>query len=104
MQQTARRAVGFLKALSNEHRLLILCRLVEGERSVGELERLLGMRQPNLSQHLARLREDGLVRTRRDSRTIYYSMGSREAERLIGVLHDIFCAPGTDARSQDAAE
>ncbi len=96
MRGRAGEAGRFLKSLCNEHRLLILCSLTEGEKSVGELERLLGMRQPHLSQHLTRLRADGLVRTRRASRTIYYSLGSNPAERVIGLLYELFCAK--DAR------
>jgi ArsR family transcriptional regulator, virulence genes transcriptional regulator len=91
MERTAAVAADFLKSLANRHRLLVLCHLCEGEKSVGELERLLGVRQPHLSQQLARLREDGLVATRRDARTIYYRLGSPEAERLVGVLHELFC-------------
>ena len=64
---------------------------MEGETSVGELEWLLEMRQPHLSQHLMHLREDGLVKTRRVSRTVYYSLGSGPAERMIGPLHQLFC-------------
>lgn len=85
----------FLKSFSNEHRLLILYSLAEGEKSVGELERLLEMRQPHLSQHLTRLRADGLVKTRRVSRTVYYRLGSEPAERVIGLLYKLFC--GRDA-------
>ena len=94
MRSRAGEAGSFLKSLCNEHRLLILCALVEGEKSVGELERLLEMRQPHLSQHLTRLRTDGLVRTRRVSRTIYYRLGSEPAERVLGLLYDLFCAKG----------
>lgn len=84
-------ATKFLKSLANEHRLLILCHLIDRERSVGELEGLLGMRQPALSQQLAKLREEGLVATRRESRTIYYRLASTEAERMVGLLYDLFC-------------
>lgn len=94
MHGKAEEAARFLKSLCNEHRLLILCSLAEGEKSVGELERLLEMRQPHLSQHLTRLREDGLVTTRRVSRTALYSLGSVPAERVIGLLYKLFCAPG----------
>ncbi|MDN3563512.1 metalloregulator ArsR/SmtB family transcription factor [Paeniroseomonas aquatica] len=92
MRGRAGEAGRFLKSLGNEHRLLILCSLAEGEKSVGELERLLEMRQPHLSQHLTRLRADGLVMTRRVSRTVYYRLGSEPAERLIGLLYELFCA------------
>lgn len=73
--------------------MLILCHLVESERSVGELEEILGLRQPTLSQHLARLRADRLVATRRNGKSISYSLASPKARALIGVLHKLFCAP-----------
>ncbi|MDJ0387628.1 metalloregulator ArsR/SmtB family transcription factor [Roseomonas sp. E05] len=92
MRSRAAEAERFLKSIGNGHRLLILCSLVEGEKSVGELERLLEMRQPHLSQHLTRLREDGLVKVRRVSRTVFYSLGSEPAERAIGLLYELFCA------------
>ena len=88
----AQRASGFLKALANENRLVILCTLAEGEKNVGELEDILGIRQPTLSQQLARLRADELVATRRDSKQIYYSIASKEAEQVIGLLYELFCA------------
>jgi len=94
MERNARTASGFLKTLANLHRLLILCHLTEGEMRVSELEERLGMRQPHLSQHLARLRKDGLVKTRRNSRTIAYSLGSPEAEQVIGLLYQLFCPGG----------
>jgi DNA-binding transcriptional ArsR family regulator len=77
--------------MSNEHRLLILCQLVMGERSVGELVRLVGLSQSALSQHLARLRRDNLVRTRRDAQTIYYSVASSEALAVLKLLYKLFC-------------
>jgi ArsR family transcriptional regulator len=88
----AAEATRFLKSLSNPHRLMVLCHLLHGERSVGDLERALGIQQAHLSQQLARLRRDGLVRTRRHSRSIYYSLGSREAQQMIGLLYRLFCA------------
>lgn len=87
----AGQAEEFLKALANRHRLMILCQLNGGERSVGSLQDSVGLSQSALSQHLARLRGDGLVATRRDGQTIYYSLASREAERLIGLLYAMFC-------------
>ncbi len=92
LQQNARRASALLKALSNEHRLLILCQLQSGEHSVGELERLVGLSQSALSQHLARLRRDRLVRTRRVAQTIFYSLDGEEATAVIRTLHGIYCA------------
>lgn len=91
LMRKARKASDFLKALSNESRLLLLCLLVERERSVGELEELMSLRQPNVSQQLARLRLDGLVDTRRDGKTIYYRLASDDVLRMIGTIYDIFC-------------
>ncbi len=92
LQASAREASRLLKALSNENRLLIMCQLVGGERSVGELVRLIGLSQSALSQHLAKLRHDSLVRTRRDAQTIYYSLASPEAEAVIATLYNLYCA------------
>ena len=96
MFKNAERASRFLKGLANENRLVILCTLAEGEKNVGELEEVLGIRQPALSQQLARLREDNLVSTRRDSKHIYYSLASSEAEQLVGLLYNLFCVEDTD--------
>ena len=87
----AREASNLLKALAHETRLMILCLLVEGEKSVGELERLMVMRQPSVSQQLARLRFDRLVTTRRDGRTIYYSLGSEQAGKVVTLLYELYC-------------
>jgi ArsR family transcriptional regulator len=92
MAANALRASDLLKALANPHRLLILCHLAEGEMSVGELEQLLNLRQPTLSQQLARLREDRLVDTRRAGKMIYYRLASNEARQLIQLLYELFCA------------
>lgn len=89
----AREASDFLKALSHESRLLILCILAEGEKSVTDLEAILALRQPTVSQQLARLRMDGLVTTRRDGKAIYYSLASDEARAVIGAIYDVFCRP-----------
>jgi len=83
----------FLKALSHEVRLLILCFLIEGEKSVSEIEKMLKLRQPAVSQQLARLRADGLVETRRNGKNIYYSLARSEVRDVIQVLHDAFCRP-----------
>jgi DNA-binding transcriptional ArsR family regulator len=90
----ARAASDLLKALSHEARLIVLCQLAEGEKSVSELEQLLGLRQPALSQQLARLRADDLVATRRDGRNIYYSLARPEVRDIILALHKAFCQPG----------
>ena len=91
MAGNAKRAAEFLKALAHESRLMILCILAEGEKSVSELEEILALRQPTVSQQLARLRGDGLVATRRDGKTIYYSLASEEARVVIGAVYDVFC-------------
>jgi DNA-binding transcriptional ArsR family regulator len=86
-------AEDLLKALANSHRLLILCELKDGERSVTALERVVPLAQSALSQHLAKLRESGIVATRREAQTIYYSLADTRVARLIEVLHELFCAP-----------
>ena len=91
MVDNAKRASAFLKALAHESRLIILCILAQGEKSVSELEQELNLRQPTVSQQLARLRADGLVSTRRDGKTIYYSLASDEARTIIGAIYDVFC-------------
>lgn len=90
--EQARKASELLKALSHESRLLILCLLVEGEKSVSELEDIMKMPQAAVSQQLARLRFDRLVNTRREGRVIYYSIASEEISSIIGTLYDLFCA------------
>jgi ArsR family transcriptional regulator len=89
----AAQAAKLLRALANERRLLILCQLVEGERSVGELQPRVGLSQSALSQHLAVLREDGVVATRREGQTIWYRIDDPAAGRLMATLADIFCPP-----------
>lgn len=100
--EQARKASELLKALSHEGRLLILCLLAEGEKSVSELENAMKIPQAAVSQQLARLRFDRLVNTRREGRTIYYSIASSEVSSVIETLYDLFCAPvrgGRDDRS-----
>ncbi len=91
MRQSASEASNLLKALSHENRLLILCMLAEGEKAVTELEQALGMRQPAVSQQLARLRGDELVTARREGKTIYYSIASEEAHQVISLLYKLYC-------------
>lgn len=100
MVEKAREASDFLKALSHESRLLLLCALSEGECSVGELESILGERQSTVSQQLARLRLDRLVATRRDGKTIYYSLADENVRAILEALRKAFCEP---AESQDKA-
>lgn len=91
MQKHAREAANLLKKMGNEHRLLVLCTLIEREMSVGELNQALPLSQSSLSQHLASLREADLVSTRRESQTIYYRLKGEEAIKIIGVLQSIYC-------------
>lgn len=99
----ATEAADFLKALGNENRLLILCHLSEGEMSVSELETALGLRQPTLSQQLARLRSDELVDTRRDGKTIYYSLASDEVRKLLELMYNLFCSTEAKAAREKMA-
>ncbi len=85
-------ATSLLKAMANECRLLVLCHLAEsGELSVGELVDLVGLGQSALSQHLAKLREEGLVATRKEAQTVFYRVCDPKAEQLLALLHDLFC-------------
>jgi len=93
LERNARKASALLKAMANERRLLILCHLAQGEKSVGELERLVGLSQSALSQHLARLRRDKLVATRREAQTIYYALAGREAGAVMETLYNLYCEP-----------
>ena len=91
MQQHAGNAAQLLKALANDTRLTILCSLYEGEQSVGRLNDRISLSQSALSQHLAVLRRDGLVSTRRESQTIYYSLVDGPAAKVIELMHDLYC-------------
>lgn len=91
MQRNATDAVSLLKGLANESRLMIMCVLSEGEMSVGELNNRIALSQSALSQHLAVLREQGLVQTRRESQTIYYRLADTAALNIIQLLHDVYC-------------
>lgn len=98
-------AVNLLKALSNEKRLLIVCALYKGEKSVGELEQIVDLSQSALSQHLARLRRDGLVNTRREAQTIYYSLDDKATQEMLRCLYDIYSpvANGLDGMNSSPA-
>lgn len=90
--EQAGEAVSLLRAMANECRLLVLCHLsVSGELSVGQLANLVGLSQSALSQHLAKLREEGLVATRKDAQTVFYRLCDPKAEQLLHLLHDLFC-------------
>lgn len=93
MARSAEAAAGYLKTLAHEGRLMILCHLGSGEKSVGELEELLDIRQAAVSQMLARLREEGLVTTRREGKTIFYSLADSNTYEVISLLYRLFCGP-----------
>jgi ArsR family transcriptional regulator, virulence genes transcriptional regulator len=88
----AEAAEQFLKAIANAHRLMVLCELHKGEICVTDLQNAVGLSQSALSQHLARLRQDALVKTRRDSRTIYYSLADERVKRMMALLYEVFCS------------
>jgi DNA-binding transcriptional ArsR family regulator len=91
MQAAADRACGLMRVLANPDRLLLLCQLSQCEKSVGELEALLGIQQPTLSQQLTVLRDEGFVKTRRDGKKIYYSMADEKALAVMQILYQQFC-------------
>ncbi len=97
MRETAPKVSALMKVLANENRLMILCQLVTDERSVGELADLLEMRQAALSQQLALLRKDGLVKTRREKQTIYYSLARDDLAQLLGFLYQTFCPASAES-------
>ena len=92
LQKRALHAATLLKAMANPNRLIILCQLAEGEKSVGELDSVVGLSQSALSQHLTLLRRQGIVTTRRAAQSIFYSLASKEAQTIMITLHDVFCA------------
>ena len=98
VKSKAGEAADLLKSMANDRRLVVLCELMQGERTVGELEAVAGLSQSALSQHLARLREAKVVKTRRESQTIYYSLASQGVKRLIDVLYDVYCRPARRGR------
>ncbi len=91
MREHAQKAAALLKALANENRLMIMCTLISGEMSVGELNEKIPLSQSALSQHLASLREAGLVTTRKEAQTVFYQLSGNEATRIIAVLQSIYC-------------
>lgn len=93
MEQNAAKAVALLKAMANQHRLMILCVLLQQELSVSALNEQIPLGQSALSQHLAWLRKAGFVSTRREAKTIYYSLSSTEVKQVIALLHQMYCQP-----------
>ncbi|SMY08908.1 Biofilm growth-associated repressor [Flavimaricola marinus] len=92
LMENATKATNYLKAISHEGRLMILCHLTSGEKSVTDLEELLAARQAAVSQQLARLRHEGLVTPRREGKAIYYSLADERARRMIELVYDLFCS------------
>lgn len=93
MLESAREATDFLKAMAHEGRLIILCRLAQGECAVGELEQMLSARQAAVSQQLSRLRLEGLVSARREGKTIFYSIKDERVKQMIDIVYQLFCKP-----------
>jgi len=93
MAESANRASSLMKTLGHKDRLMILCHLAGGEKSVGQIADLLEISQSPLSQHLSRMRKEDLVDTRREAQTIYYTLKSGEASRIVEVLYELFCEP-----------
>ena len=98
MQDNAGKACGLLKAMANEARLMVLCQLIEGEKSVTALQEVVGLSQSAMSQHLAVLREQDIVTTRRDGQSVFYSIASGHAMALMETLHREYCEPPKPAR------
>lgn len=98
LQKSALRAAKLLKAMSNPARLVILCQLADGERSVGDLERAVGLSQSGISQHLAVLRRERVVSYRRVRQTVLYALASRDVVALMATLHSVFCGSGAKAK------
>jgi DNA-binding transcriptional ArsR family regulator len=95
MKQQAGKAQQLLAAMANEKRLLILCQLIDRERSVNDIAELLGVRQSTVSQHLALLRKDGFVQARREGQTQFYSLKGEDARSVIETLHALYCVPAS---------
>lgn len=93
LERNAGRASDLLGSMANPRRLLVLCKLVEGEKSVNALAEAVGLSQSALSQHLAKLRQKGLVVTRREGQTIYYSLAGDEVRAVLSTLYGLYCAP-----------
>lgn len=93
MQENAARASEMMKLLGHPHRLMILCELNQGEHSVTELCQKIGINQSPLSQHLARMRHEGVVRSRREAQTVYYSLAGPEVAAIISLLYELYCDP-----------
>lgn len=100
MQTNATKASELMKLLGHPHRLMILCELNQGECSVGELSERIGINQSPLSQHLARMRHEGVVDSRREAQTVYYSLAGEEVAAVISLLYELYCAPQSTEQAQ----
>ena len=96
INESAKLASDFLKTLANQNRLVILCALVDVEKNVTQLEEILNVRQPTLSQQLARLRADKMVETRRESKQVYYKLSNYDAELILELIFELFCTGGSE--------
>lgn len=96
MQASAKNATDMLKLLGHPDRLMVLCQLKNGEASVGELSRMLNIKQSPLSQHLARMRHEGVVESRREAQTIYYRLSGDKVAQIVTVLYELYCASEDD--------
>ncbi len=92
MQQAAEQACVLMKTLSHPDRLMVLCQLKEGEKSVGEIAKMVGIAQSPLSQHLSKMRLQGIVKNRRSAQSIFYSLANEEVERIIDLLYSMYCS------------
>jgi DNA-binding transcriptional ArsR family regulator len=104
MQSSAVRASDMLKLLGHPQRLMVVCQLKMGEKSVSELSHIVGVAQSPLSQHLARMRYEGIVETRREGQTVFYSLKDGEASQLVGALYEIFCEPEPEPEPEAVME
>ena len=95
MRENAGQAAGLMKLLGHPHRMMILCELKQGECSVTELSEKIGISQSPLSQHLARMRHEGVVSSRRDAQTVYYSLLGDEVAAVVSLLYDLYCGEGS---------
>lgn len=93
LNRSAGQAEELLKILANRNRLMLLCHLVGGEHTAGELEQLVGLSQSALSQHLTRLREAGIIEFRRDAQRLYYSLRDKKAQRILETMYELYCSP-----------
>ena len=98
LSTNAEQAEKLLKILANRNRLMLLCHLVDGERTAGELEELVGLSQSALSQHLGRLRKEGIIKNRREAQRLYYSLKDEKAKQILVTMYELYCSPKYSGR------